>query len=76
VWALQMGPNSCKLSRWLSFDVQNTIYTIFYNVVNFDGFDAFNQCTTYVMGILPFPICVNGTYEYIAIWTSKHYIQQ
>ncbi len=28
------------------------------------------------MGILPFPNCVNGTYEYIATWISKHYVQQ
>jgi hypothetical protein len=27
-------------------------------------------------GILSLPCCVNGTYEYIAIWTSKHCIQQ
>jgi hypothetical protein len=47
-----------------------------YNVVNSNGFDVSNQCITYVMGILPLPSCVNGTYEYITIWTSKHYVQQ
>jgi len=30
---------------------------------------------TYVMGIIPLPNCVNGTYEYIAILTIEHYIQ-
>jgi hypothetical protein len=30
---------------------------------------------TYVMGIIPLPNYVDGTYEYIAIWTIEHYIQ-
>ncbi len=41
-----------------------------------NGFNVFSQCITYVMGILPLPSCVNGTYEYITTWTSEHYVQQ
>jgi len=39
-------------------------------------FWCIHQCITYVIGILLLPSCVNGTYEYIATWTNKHYIQQ
>jgi hypothetical protein len=39
-------------------------------------FQCFNQCITCVMGILPLPSCVNGTYEYITTWTKKHYVHQ
>jgi hypothetical protein len=46
-----------------------------YTVVDSNGFDVSTQSNTYVMGILLLPNCANGTYEYIAIWTSKHYIQ-
>ncbi len=46
-----------------------------YNIVNSNGFDVSTWCITYGMGILPLPNCVNGTYEYIAIWTNKHYVQ-
>ncbi len=56
--------------------VQSIIYKNLYNVVDSNGFDVSTQCITYVMGILSFPSCVNGTYEYIATWTNKHYLQQ
>ncbi len=35
-----------------------------------------NVLHIYVIGILSFPSCVNGTYEYIATWTNKNFIQQ
>ncbi len=49
--------------------------TNLYNIVDSNGFNVSTQCITYVMGILLFPNCVNETYEYIATWTNKHYIQ-
>jgi hypothetical protein len=54
---------------------QNIVCTNLYNVDDSNGFDVSTQCITYVTGILSFPSCVNGTYEYIATWTSKHYVQ-
>jgi hypothetical protein len=56
--------------------IQSIVYKNLYNVVDSNGFDVFTQCITYVMGILPLPNRFNGTYEYIATWTSKHYLQQ
>jgi hypothetical protein len=54
----------------------NNGYTNLYNVVDSNGFDVSNLCITYVMGILLLPNYVNGTYEYIATWINKHYVQQ
>ncbi len=52
------------------------ICTMLSTPIDSNGFNVSNQCITYVMGILPFPNCVNGTYKYIATWINKHYIQQ
>ncbi len=55
---------------------RSIVYTNLYNVVDSNGFDVSTQCITYVIGILLLLNCVNGTYEYITTWTSKHYVQQ
>jgi len=41
------------------------LFTNLYNIVNSNGFNVSIWIITYVMGILPLPSCVNGTYEYI-----------
>jgi len=72
-----------KVNSWKTIDSKvshtshawGTICTNFYNVLHSNGFDVSNHCITFVMGIFLLPNYVNGTYEYIAIWTSKPYVQ-
>jgi hypothetical protein len=55
-----------KLEGQPQFSCSKHCFTNLYNVVDFNGFNVFSQCITYVMGNLSFLSCVNGTYEYIA----------
>jgi hypothetical protein len=55
------------LEGQLHFSCSKNCLQKLYNVIDSNGFDVSTQCITYVMVILPFPNCVDETYEYIPL---------